>query len=521
MGHSGADPIARSDPKSDMLQSFYSKLSALFLFLILAVGVTVALLGMEAAQRHADEVEQKLNRTLAEEMVPRFEPLMDESVDYGAIEMEIEAMTGINRRIEIYLLDEQGRLKASFGVPDQAMERERVDLGPIRSFMNDGELPILGDDPRDSNGQKPFSVAYIDAMGQPDCYLYVILGSEQYASTARMISESYIVKTALWGLGLVLLATAAVGLFFFRRLTQRLRSMQNVVSQFESGEYGQRMDVESEDEIGRLAECFNEMADTLVATVHELRNADRMRRELIANVSHDLRSPLASIQGYLETIHIKEGDLGEAERQRYVATALRNAQRLNSLVSSLFELSKLESKQIEPEREPFSLPELVQDIVVQYRPQAENHDIRLRADIPDRRIQVVADIALIERVLTNLIDNALHYTPEGGRVRVHVTRQPDGICLSVEDTGPGIPESDVPHIFDRFYRVDKSRDRERGGVGLGLAIAHTIVDLHEQTLHVSSTVGKGTIFSFRLPEWPSGSEPVQSSEQTMSVDVSS
>jgi signal transduction histidine kinase len=372
--------------------------------------------------------------------------------------------------------------------------------------MGAGELPILGDDPRNRYGEKPFSVAYIDAMGQPDCYLYVILGSEQYTSTARMISESYIVKTALWGLGLVLLATAVVGLFFFRRLTQRLRSMQNVVSQFEGGEYGQRMEVESNDEIGRLAECFNEMADTLVATLHELRSADRMRRELIANVSHDLRSPLASIQGYLETIHIKDSDLAETERQRYVTTALRNAQRLNSLVSSLFELSKLESQQIEPEREPFSLPELVQDVVVQYRPKAEDRGIRLHAEIPDRRVQVVADIGLIERVVTNLLDNALHHTPEGGRVGLRVMRKAEGICLSVEDTGPGIPEADLPHIFERFYRVDKSRDRERGGVGLGLAIAHTIVDLHGQTLYVSSTVGEGTVFSFHLPEWHPGDE---------------
>ena len=502
-----------------MLTSFYSKLSALFLLLILGVGVVVALLGTKAAQRYADEVEQKLNRTLAEAMVPRFEPLMDDSVDYDAIEAEIEAMTGINRRIEIYLLDEQGQLKASFGVPAADMERDRVDLGPIRSFMDGGELPILGADPRDRYGKKPFSVAYIDAMGQPDCYLYVILGSEQYASTARMISESYIVKTALQGLGLVLLATAVVGLFFFRRLTQRLRFMQNVVSQFEGGEYDQRMEVESRDEIGRLAECFNEMADTLVETLQELRNADRMRRELIANVSHDLRSPLASIQGYLETIHIKD-DLTDAERQRYVATALRNAQRLNSLVSSLFELSKLESQQIEPEREPFSLPELVQDVVVQYRPQAEDRVVRLRADIPDRRIQVVADIGLIERVLTNLLDNALHYTPTGGCVQLRVMREPEGVCLSVEDTGLGIPEGDLPHIFERFYRVDKSRDRERGGVGLGLAIAHTIVDLHGRTLHVSSTVGEGTVFSFHLPEWtPEGK--LSSADSDVSVDASS
>jgi signal transduction histidine kinase len=490
-----------------MLHSFYAKLSALFLLLIVGLGVIIATLGVRAAQQYADEVEQKLNRTLAEELVPRFEPLLEDRVEYAAIEAEIEDMTGINRRIEIYLLDDDGGLKASFGVPEGSMKRSAVAMEPIRQFMSGEELPILGDDPRDRDGQKPFSVAHIDAMGERDCYLYIILGSEQYASTARMLGDSYIVQTALRGLALVLFTTAGLGLFFFRRLTQRLRAMQDVVSRFERGDFEQRMTVRSSDEIGRLAECFNQMADTLVDTMQELRDADRMRRELVANVSHDLRSPLSSIQGYLETVSIKDGELEPTERRRYVETALRNAQRLNSLVGSLFELSKLETKQIQPEREAFPLAELVQDVVLQYRPRAEAEAVDLQAELPDRRVRAHADIGLMERVLTNLIDNAIHYTPAGGTVRVGMSvtetggngAVPDRIRLFVRDTGPGIPEDDVPHVFERFYRVDKSRDRDRGGAGLGLAIAHTIVDLHGETLEVKSDLGRGTTFWFDLP----------------------
>jgi signal transduction histidine kinase len=482
-----------------MLNSFYAKLSGLFLVLIIGLGVVLALLGGRTAQRYADEVEQKLNRTLAEEMVPRFEPLLRDSIDRGGLREKIQDMTGINRRIEIYLLDRQGRVKASFAPSTADIERTAIDMGPIDQFMEGGELPILGDDPRHENAQKPFSVAHIEMMGRENCYLYVILGSEQYASVAGMIGDSYIIQGALVGLGLVVLVVAGLGLLLFRRLTQRLRHMQTVVAGFEQGDFDRRVEVRSNDEIGRLAECFNRMADTLVETMEELRQADRMRRELVANVSHDLRSPLASIQGYLETVHMKDGALDAEERQRYVKTALHNAQRLSDLVGELFELSKLETKQIDPNVEPFPIAELVQDVVMQYQPQAKEQGIDLRADLPERHARVDADIGLVERALSNLIDNAIHYTPEDGAVRVRLINEDRDVCVEVDDTGPGIPEDALPHIFERSYRVDKSRDRDKGGAGLGLAIAKTILELHDRTLEVESTVGDGTVFRFRLP----------------------
>ena len=482
-----------------MLNSFYAKLSALFLVLIVGLGVVLALLGGRTAQRYADEVEQKLNRTLAQEMVPRFEPLLEDSIDYDAIRGTIKDMTGINRRIEIYLLDRTGTVKASFAPPSAAIEQKKIDMAPVRRFMHGGELPILGDDPRQKGTKKPFSAARIEIMGRDNCYLYVILGSEQYASVAGMIEDSYIIQGGLIGLGLVILVVAGLGLLLFRRLTQRLRRVQHAVMAFEQGDFEQRIDAQSSDEIGQLATSFNRMADTLVDTMEELRQADRMRRELVANVSHDLRSPLASIQGYLETVHMKDGDLDPEERQRYVKTALRNAQRLNDLVSELFELSKLETEQVEPTMEPFPIAELVQDVVMQYEPQAEEQGLTLQADLPERHARAVADIGLVERALSNLIDNAIHYTPTGGRVCVRLVNEQNDVCVEVQDTGPGIPDDQLPHIFERFYRVDKSRDRDSGGAGLGLAIANTILDLHGQSLEVESTVGEGTTFRFHLP----------------------
>ena len=482
-----------------MLNSFYAKLSALFLVLIVGLGLILTVLGVRSARRYADEVEQKLNRTLAQEMAPRFEPLLRDSIATEAIEATIQDMTGINRRIEIYLLEADGALKASFAASDASIEERSVPLEPIRRFMEGGELPILGTDPRDADQPKPFSAAHIEIMGETGCYLYVVLGSEKYASVATMLEDSYILQATLKGFGLVLLVTAGLGLVLFRRLTKRLRGMQNVVSKFEAGNYDARMDDDARDEVGMLATCFNRMADTLVDTMEELRQADRMRRELIANVSHDLRSPLASIQGYLETLQIKDGTLGPQERQRYVETALKNAQRLNALVSELFELSKLESEQVEPSPEPFSVAELVQDVAVQYQTQADAKGVDLQANLPEGHARVEADIGLVERALSNLIDNAIHYTPEGGRVTIGVEREAGGVQLRVSDTGPGIPEDDLPHIFERFYRVDKSRDRSSGGAGLGLAIAYKIIELHGEQLEVESTVGDGTTFQFRLP----------------------
>jgi signal transduction histidine kinase len=221
-------------------------------------------------------------------------------------------------------------------------------------------------------------------MGEPG-YVYVILGSRGFDSELSMIRGSYIIRGALQVIGLTILSVALIGFFLFGLMTRRLRAMNDVVKSFEQGQIHRRVEVKSKDEIGQLGASFNDMADAVVESMEDLRRTDRLRRELIANVSHDLRSPLAAIQGYLETVMIKHDTLSEAERKEYLEIVLKNTRSLNTLVAELFELSKLDAQQIEPAFEAISVGDLVQDVIMQFKPAADKAGVELPILSPWRR----------------------------------------------------------------------------------------------------------------------------------------
>jgi signal transduction histidine kinase len=258
--------------------------------------------------------------------------------------------------------------------------------------------------------------------------------------------------------------------------------------------------VQGRDELGALGRSFNEMASTIEADVEKIRLSERMRRDLIGNISHDLRSPLSSIQGYLETMVLKDTQLSPEERQTFLQVSLRNTAQLRRLVEELLELAKLDAHQVQLQPEAFQIAELAQDVALKLSPEAKGSEVSLTV-VPNGDLPlVIGDVGMIERVLTNLIENALRFTPSGGSVRAIVSVTPQqAVRVTVSDTGAGIGAEDLPHIFERFYRADKSRDRAKGGAGLGLAIARQIVELHGSTLEVHSSPGKGTQFSFVLP----------------------
>jgi signal transduction histidine kinase len=484
-----------------MLKSFYSKLSILFLVLLLGLGGVLTWLSIQALDGFVMETEQRLNRNLAQEMSAEFQEWVRDKIDRKMIEMEIQRISGYNPRIEIYLLDNKGKILASF--PDEKLESATVDVTPLHRFLSGLENPpYLAEDPLRIGRMKPFSVAPITIMGQEGCFVYIILGGEQYDSIAGTIEESYIAQTLFYGLLISVASTGLVGLILFFFLTKRLRTMKETVRNFEQGQLDRRIHTTTSDEIGQLGTSFNQMADTIVVNMDELKRVDQLRRELIANVSHDLRSPLASIQGYLETITIKDADLSLEERRRYMEIALRNTETLNKLVGELFELSKLDAQQILPKKEAFSIAELVQDLVMQFQPQAEAAGVNLQAHLPERLSLVYADIALVERAITNLIDNAIRHTMRGGTVGIAPSNAAEHVDVQIIDTGVGIPPEDLPYIFDRFYRAEKSRTRgKQGGAGLGLAIARKILELHGSTLSVQSVLNQGTTFQFALPAW--------------------
>ena len=219
---------------------------------------------------------------------------------------------------------------------------------------------------------------------------------------------------------------------------------------------------------------------------------------LIANVSHDLRTPIAIIRGYVETLQMKEETITIEERKQYINTVRESAEKLERLVNELFELSKLEANQVLAKKEPFIISELVSDISSKYKLIAETKNISISTVLSKELPPVFADVSLIERVMQNLIDNALKFTPSGGKIEIKTTKSTDNnIEISVTDNGIGIPENDREQVFARYYKANNFTDL-KNSTGLGLAIAKKILDLHQSTLDLVSAENKGSSFIFKL-----------------------
>ena len=236
--------------------------------------------------------------------------------------------------------------------------------------------------------------------------------------------------------------------------------------------------------------------------LHDITRQKRLeliRKEFVANVSHELRTPLSVIKGYVETLVDGHHEMGLDDRTRFLATIHRHTERLNSLLEDLLTLSRLESINPGLQRESTSLHSLVNGIVEDYRSRPNANDHRLECDIDPAIESLLLDPLKITQVFENLLDNALKYTPAGTTIRIEAKRHTKEIEILVSDTGTGIPEADLPHIFERFYRVEKGRSREKGGTGLGLSIVKHIIQLHGGRVRAESTTGQGTTFILTLP----------------------
>jgi two-component system phosphate regulon sensor histidine kinase PhoR len=237
--------------------------------------------------------------------------------------------------------------------------------------------------------------------------------------------------------------------------------------------------------------------------VSERRRVDRIRRDFVANASHELRTPLTSIRGFVEAL--EDGGLEEPETAgRFLSRIRANADRMASLVDDLLELSRLESGAQAPALEPLDCGAVVADVVASFAKIAARKSIALES-VEARIPPVSSDADRLRRILEHLVDNALKYTPDGGRVTVRVAPEGEGVAVSVEDTGPGIGPEHLPRLFERFYRVDTARSRELGGTGLGLSIVKHLAESMGASVKVTSVVGTGSTFEVRLPARPSGS----------------
>jgi len=304
-------------------------------------------------------------------------------------------------------------------------------------------------------------------------------------------------------LAIVLLVFASgmamvLGYFLSSTITERIHLLKGAAEKLANGDLQTRVPVTGRDEVAALAVTFNQMAEQLQAADQKQRELESLRRDLIAWVSHDLQTPLTSMRAILEAV--SDGVVEEPETvKRYLNTAQRDVRSLSALIDDLFQLAQLDAGGFPLNRANASLGDLISDTLESFTELAKQQEIMLEGNVDSDVDPVMMDTQAIGRVLNNLISNALRHTPNRGRVSVWVRRTTRGVEVTVSDTGEGIRAEDIPHIFERFYRGEKSRNRGTGGAGLGLAIARGIVQAHGGDIRVESQAGKGTQFSFRIP----------------------
>ncbi len=490
------------------MRTLFARLSAALFLVVAIIGGGFFVVEQISTRLYYEEITQRLNASIAMYVTGEMQLIEDGAVNEDALTLLAQRAMIINPTVEVYLLDTEGRILAH-AMPPESIQSNQVALEPVQELMGgETEMPLRGTDPRNIDRQKIFSAHPVMHNDILQGYLYAILGGQKYDELADSVRGSYVQKLSLGALVAIVLTAFLVGLLVFGLLTRRLAMLTSDVQRFtDSGFDPEQVEALAsrpsgpgkQDEIGQLREAFSGMANKIREQFEGLKETDRLRRELVSNVSHDLRTPLASMHGYVETLLLKNDTLSEEDRLRYLEITRKHSLRLGHLIGDLFELSKLDSASIKPTLETFSLAELLQDVTQEFELQAENKGIDIDIHAHEGSSMVHADIGLMQRVLENLLRNAVRYTPRGGTISISLDKKPGCVAVAVTDTGCGIAEHELDRIFDRFYRSEQGEEERTNSAGLGLAIVKRILDLHGSRITVSSRVNQGTRFEFDIP----------------------
>ncbi|MBH5317166.1 HAMP domain-containing protein [Paenibacillus sp. GSMTC-2017] len=295
-------------------------------------------------------------------------------------------------------------------------------------------------------------------------------------------------KVLITFLLIIFSAGSLIFLIASRFLIKPIRTMTAATEKMSRGDFEVALNLSRKDELGTLAQSFDRMAK-------ELKQIEQMRQDFVSNVSHEMQSPLTSITGFAKAL--RDGVVSSENNARYLDIIAEESERLSRLSDNLLQLASLESKYHPLELKTFALDEQIRKIVVALEPQWSEKGITIELELPI--INTTADYDQLSQVWTNLLGNAIKFTPEAGTIYINMSSIKDGIIVTIVDTGIGIPMENMEHVFERFYKADPSRNRSRTGSGLGLAIAKKIIELHSGRIQVSSTLGKGTTFEVILP----------------------
>ncbi|MBO7304389.1 MAG: HAMP domain-containing histidine kinase [Clostridia bacterium] len=485
-----------------MFKTTFSKYIVAFVLIILVSFMMLSSIITSMVQTYAnDEKEHKLvstSRAISAHIIN------GESVDIENYKEEllraVTAIVNLDNNIHVIIADDKGKifLTTYTDKDDDAVRRpvisdgsqsvqiekfffEKTSEGGEKYLAYTGTLDGFFEEKNIACAQK----VYIN--NQLRGYVIALTSTSQQDNLISTTRRA-VVNSSVW----VMLAAVIAVYFITERIIQPLRNMTAASKKFAKGDFETRVTVYGEDEVSELARSFNHMADSLA-------NLEKMRNSFLANVSHDLRTPMTTISGFIDGI--TSGAIPEEKRDYYLGVISDEVHRLSRLVSQLLDVSRLESGDRKFNFEDFDVAEMARIILISFEQKIDAKRLDVEFDSESDQMPVYADKDAIHQVVYNLCHNAIKFSNDGGKFSIKITRSENKkITVSIFDDGQAIPEEDLPMIFERFYKIDKSRGLDRSGVGLGLYICKTIIDAHGESISVESKEGVGTSFSFTLAE---------------------
>jgi len=478
-----------------MFKSVFLKYISAFMIIMILSFVIVAIVTSVAIGRFSSESKQDMMHNIAEitksylisskedgESIKEFvEKQQDEIIQ------AVELLSNETENITVLITDDQGKVLLCTGSDDNIIDTASfVSNDILTQVFRDGEYSSIGSNDGIFENMKAVYAIPVDTNGENDQFSVFVCSDSIMMEELWTVIFRVVMGSVIW----VLLAALIAVYFISERVVAPLREISAAAKKFASGKFDVRVPVRGSDEVAELAMAFNNMAESLD-------NYDNMRNTFMSDVSHDLRSPMTSISGFIDGI--LDGVIPPDQHKYYLQIVSSEIKRLSRLVSSLLDLSRIQAGDRKFTMVSFDVCEMARQILISFEQKIDAKKIEVEFDIQEEKLIANADSDAIHQVLYNLCDNAVKFSSEGGKLRVAINKiKGKKLLVEVYNEGKGIDPKDINYVFERFYKSDKSRGLNKTGAGLGLFIAKTIMDAHDQKIWVESEYGKNCCFRFTL-----------------------
>ena len=461
---------------------------SLLLMIVTSIGGNYSSQAKATLMENTAELTQVyLGEKVASSSPENFEAILDE-IGEGQLAPLLESVAGFEAELSVLLADANGRVCYVCAIEGESPDGALGGALPsaiTKTLKVGGE--VMGTLKIEALGRAVFTRAVgVYNANEELCGMIAVCSEDpNLGFTVENLTQTIITSAVL-----VLLASLIAAYFLTERTIAPLREMRNAARDFALGKFDSRVRVRGKDEVAELAEAFNQMADSL-------ENLEKMRNSFVANVSHDLRTPMTTIAGFIDGI--RDGVIPPESRDHYLEVVSIEVRRLSRLVATLLDISRIQAGDRKFTMKPFDICEMARQILISFEQKIEEKHLNVEFLCDEERMSVLADHDAIYQIFYNICHNAVKFSYDGGlfRIRISATRDKK-VLISVYNEGEGIPAEDLPMVFDRFYKSDKSRGLDKTGVGLGLYIAKTIVNAHGEKIGVSSEAGKYCEFHFTL-----------------------